>query len=99
MSLRPIGHITELVRELMRWSGGRQKKGLSTEELNKAIAYLEEYAQLIEDYRVLAVRLGLMRNTRQRMGFVIREDVMVSPGEAHLYDSRGELQTVINIRS
>lgn len=98
MNLRPIGHITELVRELMRWSMGRQKKNLSTGELNKAIAYLEEYAQLIEDYRVLAVRLGLIRNTRQRMGFVIREDVMVSPGEAHLYDSRGELQAVINIR-
>ncbi|KKM75853.1 hypothetical protein LCGC14_1386120 [marine sediment metagenome] len=53
---RPVGHITDLIRRLSRWRDRRQGitnrpdrvgKPLPNTELDEAIAYLEEYRELV----------------------------------------------------
>ncbi|KKL54076.1 hypothetical protein LCGC14_2269020 [marine sediment metagenome] len=53
---RPTGHITDLLRRLTLWRDrrtginvrpGRKGKALPNRELNEAIAYLEEYRELV----------------------------------------------------
>ncbi len=53
---RPVGHITDLIRRLEMWRGKRVEisgdparigKRLRTVELDEAIAYLEEYRELM----------------------------------------------------
>lgn len=100
MILRPVGHITDLVSKLLRWAGARQNKQLDTRDLNTAIAYLEEYRELIRDYQTLRRRL-LMEPNQQRynyFGFRLRSDPDVPAGEAHFYDANGELTAIIKLR-
>ena len=45
---RPVGHITNLMRELDRWAKARERKiDLDANLLRTAIAYLGEYRELL----------------------------------------------------
>jgi len=45
---RPVGHVTDLIRELDRWAKARERKvDLDAKPLRTAIAYLEEYRELL----------------------------------------------------
>lgn len=59
--MRPVGHITDLINELDRWATNRERiaerhralghhrdaRKISAEPLRRAIAYLEEYRDLL----------------------------------------------------
>lgn len=45
---RPVGHITDLIRELHKWAQIRERNyRLNSEPLRTAISYLEEYRELL----------------------------------------------------
>ena len=44
---RPVGHITDLMRQIEKWSKNRQKLSLESDVLDMAYSYLSEYRELL----------------------------------------------------
>lgn len=48
---RPVGHVTDLIRQLNTWARRRENKKLDARSLRISIAYLEEYRKLLNETR------------------------------------------------
>lgn len=57
MNLRPVGHVTDLIRDVERWQVNREKLGMEVGTLMRVAIYLEEYRDLINE----AKRNGIHR--------------------------------------
>lgn len=58
MNLRPVGHITDNLRELDKWRARRCAKQLDNKALITAIRYLQEYRALLFHVDKLQRRLA-----------------------------------------
>jgi hypothetical protein len=56
ITLRPVGHMTQLITRLTKWRDRRVELGLTVSDLNITIAYLIEFRELT--YTVKEARRG-----------------------------------------